>query len=884
MSSNVEKFIIELGFEDKEALKGLKSFLKKMNDINKAVVSSSNQVKEKIVKNNQAQQTSTSKTNDLLAAQIRLRNTINRATKLGIDTKADEKSLSRAKKANTLLEREKKLRDEISKVSLANTKAKLKTKPDETLKQEAKEDKRLLKQDAKEDKRYQNWFKNADERDKQSRKAYEEGLKQSKALASQDISNAKAVAKANVEAEEERYQNWFKNANERDKQSRELYAQGLMQSKALGSKDVFKAKAAAKANVEEDKRYQDWFKNAANRDKKESELYAKNKKLVKQNTDEIIKQAKKVASEIESLDKEAFNRKKHYHDQLQRLYNQQRFQRVEQARPDFAASVRRQGNELLAMAGQKNLTGDEILKLNESMRNLQGSVNRTAAAVGRQTRAMIGLQTVQLGLRDSTRNLIRSYASMFAVISGGMAINTAGQGFESMRAGMNLTGESAKDVESNLSFVREEAKRLGLDLLETSKGFMRLTAAGRRTLSQEEIRQIFTGVAEAGTVLQLSVDDMNGSIKALGQMLSKGQIYAEEFRSQLLERMPIAMEAMEIATGKTAAEISKLMEQGKLGPDVLPAFGKALSDLSRRNDALGKSMATVRVEQARFKTAMQASADVIFSSGFGEGLRDLFKTITQETDDGRMALEGLGQIFKWLFKTIALAVKIVSPVIDSFLFVVGKIFEMINKLNDVVGNNFYTSLLIAAGGMKLFSLGLAKVGVAGKVVNGVLASMRALIRSLFFQVLLVIAALDELFALFVKDRVGLLELAIGKDIHLDNMADIGKQLGKSFVDGMLSAFNPMNWSKDKGYLNFSPSGVVSTGIREMFKNNSAPLPVNNTTSKTLSAPNVVNANLTVQVNGNATEEGVRQLTEMVNNQMIEFWNKETSGAQIVGVR
>ncbi len=147
------------------------------------------------------------------------------------------------------------------------------------------------------------------------------------------------------------------------------------------------------------------------------------------------------------------------------------------------------------------------------MKRLNVQVAELASQYRKADRAAVGLSTAQRGLKDSTRNLIRSFASMYAILEGGRAINRVGQDFQTMRAGMLAASGSAQQAGKDLAFVDEQAERLGLNLKQTSKDFVKLRAVNK-DFSDDQLKEVFLGVAEAGTVLGLSADDTTGALRA----------------------------------------------------------------------------------------------------------------------------------------------------------------------------------------------------------------------------------------------------------------------------------------------------------------------------------------------------------------------------------
>lgn len=369
---------------------------------------------------------------------------------------------------------------------------------------------------------------------------------------------------------------------------------------------------------------------------------------------------------------------------------------------------------------------------------LNREVAEIAANYRKAARAANGLTLAQRGVADSTRNMVRSYASLFALLSGTQAINKVGQDFQTMRAGMLAASGTAEQSAKDLAFVDEQAVRLGLNLKQTAKDFVKLRAVNK-DFTDDQLQEVFLGIAEASTVLGLSADDTTGALRAVQQMMSKGQIMSEEFKGQLAERLPIAFRALEQATGKTTAELRKMMEQGQLGVDVLPAFGKALRGLAKQGGGLELAISSARVQQARFITQSQKAADTIFREGFGEGVSSFFNTLTGDIAESEDGLKGLGQAYRLFFRILEGSTRFLIPILDNVFTVLG----------DVA-----TSIELAFGQESLNNI--IKFGGAALIaLNPILRVASA-----------IVIALDDLSALFLSGKIGLLEKALGTDIAL----------------------------------------------------------------------------------------------------------------------
>lgn len=163
---------------------------------------------------------------------------------------------------------------------------------------------------------------------------------------------------------------------------------------------------------------------------------------------------------------------------------------------------------------------------------------------------------------------------------------------DKMRNGLSFAvGKTAAAAE--MDFVRKSAQDLGLELVTTSGQYTRLAAAARgTTLAGQGVRDIFTAMGQAGTVMGLSAQEMDGALMAVTQMISKSKVQAEELRGQLGERLPGAFQTAARAMGVTTSELDKMLETGKvLSTDFLPKFAAQLSkEVAPQVEDAAKSM------------------------------------------------------------------------------------------------------------------------------------------------------------------------------------------------------------------------------------------------------------------------------------------------------
>lgn len=194
--------------------------------------------------------------------------------------------------------------------------------------------------------------------------------------------------------------------------------------------------------------------------------------------------------------------------------------------------------------------------------------------------------SLQSRVKSLTKSVF-SFNGAIASIAGGYTIKqitgdfySAGIAADRLNKSMAAATGSIMDGAKAQKFIREQSERLGMEYMTQAEQFKRLAAAARGTnLEGEKTKQIYLGIAEAATALQMGNEEVKGALVAVEQMMSKGKVAAQELRQQLGERLPGAFQIAARAMGKTTAELDKMLEQGQLmADDFLPKFAAALRE------------------------------------------------------------------------------------------------------------------------------------------------------------------------------------------------------------------------------------------------------------------------------------------------------------------
>jgi tape measure domain-containing protein len=137
---------------------------------------------------------------------------------------------------------------------------------------------------------------------------------------------------------------------------------------------------------------------------------------------------------------------------------------------------------------------------------------------------------------------------------------------------------SGQEGGANLAFLKQKIDQLNLPLVETYQSFQQVSGSFKDTkLAGQPMREIFEGVATASSAMNLSGDVSQGVFLALGQMMSKGKVSAEELTGQLGERLPGALNIAARAMGVSTSKLMDMMQNGELlSENFLPKFASEL--------------------------------------------------------------------------------------------------------------------------------------------------------------------------------------------------------------------------------------------------------------------------------------------------------------------
>lgn len=306
---------------------------------------------------------------------------------------------------------------------------------------------------------------------------------------------------------------------------------------------------------------------------------------------------------------------------------------------------------------------------------LVGASNRAVSGLSRLTS---GVNTASIAFGSFAAQMADRALSALYDFSAGVIDATADM--QGLNNAIKFASGSPAEADKNLTFLRQTVDGLGLDLKASAEGFKTFQGAAMgSSLAGQGARDVFESVSLAATTMGLSADNQSGVFLALGQMLSKGKVQAEELRGQLGERLPGAFQIAARSMGVTTAELDKMLQSGQvISEQFLPLFAKEL----RKTFADGATEASqsLRANLNRWNTAI-LDAKVRIGEAISAPLGNLLA-------GGREQIAGLSEF-------VASALQ--SEGFQQFIGAIGEAWNGVRQLTVALYNEFKPELVVVGG-------------------------------------------------------------------------------------------------------------------------------------------------------------------------------------------
>lgn len=209
-------------------------------------------------------------------------------------------------------------------------------------------------------------------------------------------------------------------------------------------------------------------------------------------------------------------------------------------------------------------------------------------------------------------------AAFGAYEAGRFAVNAVAD-LDALRRTLTQVTGSAETAARQIDFLRNLSQEAGVSISAIQEPFGRFVASmSAAGISLQTTNQAFTSVTKAAGVLGLSAEDTGGALLALSQMASKGKVSMEELSSQLGERLPAVLATTAKGLGLSTAELTKLVESGKLLADeeFFATFASAVDKTFV--EGAGK-ISGMRAEWGRLTSTVTEAVQILGDGALGKG-------------------------------------------------------------------------------------------------------------------------------------------------------------------------------------------------------------------------------------------------------------------------
>lgn len=239
------------------------------------------------------------------------------------------------------------------------------------------------------------------------------------------------------------------------------------------------------------------------------------------------------------------------------------------------------GAEMLELERDGKKNTDEYRKLAVQYRNVTSEANLADKAL-KKLDNKVGDNFRNVGnYRNAVNKLSYALGQMglaFGVFEGLRYFVDAQVQLNTLQLSLRAVSKDVQEYNDNFQFASDVSRKYGQDInqiVDTYKNFIASTNESNVSLARR--KELYEQIIKAGSTLALSNDDIEGTLRAVGQIFSKGTVQSEELRQQLGERLPGAFNIMAKAIGVSEVELNKMLKDGViLSEDVMPLFGKEL--------------------------------------------------------------------------------------------------------------------------------------------------------------------------------------------------------------------------------------------------------------------------------------------------------------------
>jgi tape measure domain-containing protein len=364
-----------------------------------------------------------------------------------------------------------------------------------------------------------------------------------------------------------------------------------------------------------------------------------------------------------------------------------------------------------AAIGAIELTKKQFESLGESAEKTSASFGKTRAGIESISAQLASFRTLGISTIVSGEVLSQLSNLKTNIIDASLAA-------ERLQSVLGYSQGGLAGASEATAFLKKLTNDLGLEFRSTADAFGKFSAAAKTSgMAAGEVQRIFTSTTKATAAMGLSVADTQGVLLALQQMMSKGNVQAEELRGQLGERLPGAFALAAKAMQVTEAELGKMLERGEVAANVM--LPKLATEMER---AFGSTAAAASQNAQAAFNRLTNSLNELFATIGKSGALDFF---ARSADSISSAIAGItpsiAAVTPYIFQfvnglvSVASAALLLAPVAATLVGVAAALPSVAAGFLAIVAPS--AAAAIGIGGVTLATGGLsAAVATLGALI------------------------------------------------------------------------------------------------------------------------------------------------------------------------
>lgn len=438
------------------------------------------------------------------------------------------------------------------------------------------------------------------------------------------------------------------------------------------------------------------------------------------------------------------------------------------------SDAQRNTKSYIAEAEKINSTIARLNATSEAAARTQTLLNSAMARIATGSQKVHGglssVGSAVHGLSNALRGMIGVMAG-FGLVALATGFTNVGIAMQQMEATLLSSFDTTAKVQQQMAFLKDTANDLGVSYANLSVPYSRLQIAARESgFSFQKTQEIFVSLTKTSVALGSSLEEQRGVIRAVEQMISKGNVQYEELKNQLGDRLPGAVSIFARAWAEASGRIER---GGSLSAKVMKDFQKAMENglvVSREvlprvaellNETMGRAAEEmsnkVRAAFGRLRNTFSDTAQELFNSGIENGLIAISEAAQGALREGviKETLLQLTELFKDMAVYISLNIAPLSKLALTFAEVAAIALSLSGAMFVA---QFFNPMVIGVTavtvGLLNLDLALNKVGLGSEGLTNFLGDLTN-------RFMLMINVITALFLLFNVGRLQAFAVWIG---------------------------------------------------------------------------------------------------------------------------